>query len=903
MARLSESNLYPYWGKASRDRESRPGEARRHPLVAHCLDVGAVARVLVNAKSRLVGHWAAQCGLPPDDFSRLIVFAAIAHDCGKLGVRFQGLCPDLMPPGLQKRRGKGMRHDAIGTAVWQQCARDVVVDAGTIFSNIDAVNRTNCLRLLDLLMSATICHHGKPTSCNRDSWARETYPGDPVRDRAIELFDIAARCAGLPVEMPTEPSAVRKGWQQSSWWISGLAVLADWIGSNQEYFPYFDHPMDAETYWRERALPLAQAAVEKSGVLEFHGTTLHLFNDLFPDISPRPLQVLAENLPLSGDPECLILEDVPGTGKTEAALLLAARYLAEGQGEGIYFALPTMATANAMYDRVAGCYQRLGVSSLSLAHSASRLNDGYMRSSTDVADADSAASCTSWIAQSNKRALLAPISVGTIDQVLLSVLPNRHQNLRLSGLADKILIVDEVHACDEYVLKLLRELLTRHAASGGSAILLSATLPRQTRQALASAWFEGTPSADSIESPNHVESAYPLLTQLSAKGFREIPTDCPAEQHRSLPVSMIASEDGVLDALIAHANAGGCAAWVRNTVGDAIRAWNQLAARIPADHRPILFHARFALGDRLARETEVLKKFGKESTERERSGRILIATQVIEQSLDLDFDLLASDLAPIDLMIQRAGRCRRHSRDARGNPSLQESRRDGRLLLVSPDPDDQEAFAAFLRSEGKGSAAVYPHHHHLWRTARLLARRGRIAVPEDARSLVEAVYDEDLAEETPAILQRAADRASGEDAAMRCLAANNTLRFKTGYVESSAVAWGDDEYTPTRLGEPTTRLRLARWESGFLRPWLSDADHPWELSEVSVRSFLVGDLVLGDDALRTAVDSHIKEHGELRGGKLLPLSPAGDDWCAHMTTRDSSTKRFIYNSERGLTWE
>jgi CRISPR-associated endonuclease/helicase Cas3 len=839
--------------------------------------------------------------------SNLIVFAAIIHDCGKLCVRFQGLRPDLMPHGLRRLRGVGKRHDALGTALWDQYVREALLGLTPVFLGTQIGD--NHLRLLDSLVTAAVCHHGVPRFCNSATWAKETYGGDPVADRALELFEIAAKCAGLPVEAPEDAASVREGWQEASWWISGLIVLADWIGSSRDYFPYFDEPIDARTYWDEKALPQSAKALATAGVLAGKFAPVHHLQQLFPDLvgKARPLQERAEELPLTGKPECLILEDVPGTGKTEAALLLAARLLYSGQGEGIYFALPTMATANAMYGRLEASYRCLfggaDVPSLSLAHGASRLNEGFVHSVTDVSTDDSGASCTRWLADSNKRALLAPVAVGTIDQALLAVLPNRHQNLRLSALADKILIVDEVHACDDYVLSLLHTLLARHATDGGSAILLSATLPQKTRQDLVRAWCEG---ASGGEAPILENTAYPLLTQCSSEGYREIPTDCPEEFRRKLPVSLIASQDTIVDALLEEATEGGCAAWIRNTVRDAIEAYEALRKRLPLDRPPILFHARFALGDRLEREKEVLEAFGRQSGAAERSGRVLVATQVVEQSLDLDFDLLASDLAPIDLLIQRAGRCHRHRRDVHGNVSDREQRRPGRLLLLTPDPDDLEAFSEFLKGEGRGLAAVYPHHHHLWRGARLLKARGHMAVPDEARSLVEAVYDENIAEPTPESLQRAADQAAGGDAAMRCLASNNTVRFRSGYSPKSAPAWGDDEYTPTRLGEPTTRLRLARWDAGALRPWSQNESNAWELSEVAVRSVLCGEAIVHDDALRNACEAHIQERGgRLHGRRLLPLilDKNTDRWQSPVSASDGTPRLFTYDVNKGLMWD
>jgi len=225
-------SLHQYWGKASREFDARPGGSSRHPLIAHCLDVGAVANVLLRYKRRMTAHWSNQCGITEDEFSRLVVFAAIVHDCGKLGVRFQAMRPDLMPRDLRVRRGKGERHDALGIAIWNLHVRERALDDVRVFSGVRAENRDDYENLLDSVVTAAICHHGKPVFCNRYSWERETYRGDPVGLRAFELFEIAARCSGLPINAPEHPEFLLKSWELASWWISGLVVLADWIGSN-----------------------------------------------------------------------------------------------------------------------------------------------------------------------------------------------------------------------------------------------------------------------------------------------------------------------------------------------------------------------------------------------------------------------------------------------------------------------------------------------------------------------------------------------------------------------------------------------------------------------------------------------------------------------------------------------
>jgi CRISPR-associated endonuclease/helicase Cas3 len=249
-----------------------------------------------------------------------------------------------------------------------------------------------------------------------------------------------------------------------SWQLAGIAVMADWLGSNQEHFKYYSKPEELVVYWHKHALPSAKKAIQsmpaKPKTSQFQG-----LSNLFPFIKePTPLQEYAINEPLNDKPQLFILEDVTGAGKTEAALILTHRLLSAGLADGLYVALPTMATANAMYQRLGKVYRRFYESSdlpsLILAHGARELSMNYTNGYNEREQELSAtAYCHAWLADSRKKALLADVGVGTLDQALLAVLPARHQSLRLLGLGRKVLLVDEVHAYDSYMQKLLDALL------------------------------------------------------------------------------------------------------------------------------------------------------------------------------------------------------------------------------------------------------------------------------------------------------------------------------------------------------------------------------------------------------------------------------------------------------------
>lgn len=295
---------------------------------------------------------------------------------------------------------------------------------------------------------------------------------------------------------------------------------------------------------------------------------------------------------------------------------------------------------------------------------------------------------------------------------------------------------------------------------------------------------------------------------------------------RRVRVERVADAATAITAITTAAASGAAVAWIRNAVDDAIEARAALAA---AGVEAMLFHARFAMGDRQDIEAEVLDRFGRWSSPEQRRGRVLVAMQVIEQSLDLDFDLVVTDLAPADLVIQRAGRLWRHDRGARPVAGP-------RLLLLSPKPVDNPP-ADWLGPELRRTGFVYADHALLWRSARALLGAGVIETPAGVRALVEHAYDRDAEGAVPPGLVRAAIRAEGEDLAAAAVAYQNVLRIEEPY-ERRAGSWEPDVRTPTRLGDAQITFRLAQMDNGVVVPWYPHEEtwRAWALSEVSVRA-------------------------------------------------------------------
>lgn len=692
-------------------------------------------------------------------------------------------------------------------------------------------------------------------------------------------------------------------FKRSSWLLAGLAILSDWIGSNSEYFPLNSKPIPLEDYWNKIALPKAEKAITKAGVLPSGISPKTGMKTLFPKIkTPSPLQSHVSTCELVDGAQLFILEEVTGSGKTEAALSLAHRLMKKGLADGIFVALPTMATANAMYERLVEAYRLMfaaeATPSLVLAHSARHLSDTFRHSigmehphgdRVYARDEEAAsAQCTEWLADNRKKALLADVGVGTIDQGLMAVLTSKHQSLRLLGLSRSVLIVDEVHAYDPYMHTLLCTLLRFHAALGGSAILLSATLPIKHRQELVNSFSQG------LERKSHKlnDNSYPLITHSTADNISEIPLKTRESTQRKVAVEFFDDISDVEKSLVNAAENGGCACWIRNTVDDAVDAYNSLSSKLGSEN-VLLFHARFAMGDRLKIEKKVLDKFDKESKDAIRKGQILVATQVVEQSLDLDFDYMLSDLAPMDLMIQRAGRLHRHSRKERSRTPI--------LGIFAPsltdNPDEDWYKDVFSKA-----AFVYPSHGQLWLTARLLSERGQLVMPGDARDFIEGVFGSDARNDVPEALRNRDDEAEGENMAAISMAKLNRLLPVKGY-GATVSQWLDDTKTPTRMGDLTTNVRLARWDGDTVIPWVENEKYAWDLSQVSISQRKIKDMVQYDGALKAGLEKAMESMPDKgKWAVIIPLSRAdGDLWQGDAINERGEGIQVIYNSITGLS--
>lgn len=801
---MNPEPYWRYWGKAD------PAIGGHHLAVFHCLDVAAVAEVMLGRNGVLRRRLSRWLSLPEHTIPATLAAVCALHDVGKFDVRFQRKAPDVADALWPATRAVASGEYDHGGWGFQQLL-DLRDDEPELLAS--SVGET----AMPLLRG--VCgHHG--------ALPGKDAPPDPtrLRTKAFRADDIAARrawilaCvllfrahhgAALPLAHEPGPAAVEL--------VAGLCSVADWIGSQVEHegracFTYHGTPEPLEDYYL-RARSTACRVLDDLPLAATLADDLR-FETLFGFEAPRGVQVVTEALDIADGPSLTIVEDRMGAGKTEAALGLVARMIAAGQATGVYVALPTMATSNGIFSRIESFATRLfrGTVNLRLAHGRARDFDPFVRltkralrgragASDDEREAEVV--CARWFL-SRKRALLGPVGVGTVDQAMQAAIKLRHHFVRLYGLAQSVVVIDEVHAYDAYMEVILERLVEWLGALEAPVVLLSATLPETRKAMLCAAYARGAGWA--AEAPWRASTDYPLVTRIDARGVvLRAPEEVEADRH--VTIERIESDDPVgvvLRDLEAAVTRGALVCWIRNTVAEAQAAFDAVSEGVPA----LLFHARMRPTDRECVEAEVLANFGKKGARRP---TLLIATQVVEQSLDIDFDLLVTDLCPIDLALQRAGRLWRHERPDRVARSRIEK---PSLRVVAPTAERREAL------KFGPSAWVYdPVTLNLaWDS---LAARESVALPSEIRGLVEDSYDpvrrRRRVDEAPnAVALRAAQEKLEEElAARRRNAARVCIPAVARAGESLLGLHHDDEDSVralTRDGE-SRQFLLVHWEA------------------------------------------------------------------------------------------
>lgn len=691
------------------------------PLWMHARDTAGILRHLAQSwLPQAVRH---TLGLEEELLYKLVTFLGMSHDEGKMTVAFQSniLCQ------LPEARERLQAHLSLPDTFLNRSATPHAMASEVILLEL------GCPHGVASIVGA---HHGKPQQDGINDFINEQLENHPENywghgQEAIwramwqEMLDSALQESGFSdvTELPdlTIPAELL---------LTGLLTMADWIASNTTYFPLIpveetgretDYPARVERAWERLNLTAPWES-------PYNSMDAGAFRQQFgfpPNSLQQAVLETADNISVPG---LLIIEAQMGVGKTEAALAAAEVFANRCQAGGLFFGLPTQATANGIFDRLrdwAETQSEEMVHSIRLAHGMAELNEEYRqlfpgRAVTEEDadrenDPESGVLVHRWF-QGNRQALLADFVIGTVDQLLMAALKQKHLMLRQLGLAGKVVVVDECHAYDTYMNCYLDRALTWLGRYQVPVILLSATLPARRRAELVNAYLGG----QAAEGGWQTSRGYPLLTWTDGGQVcqRTVPL---MEAGRTVQVTPL-TEDRLPALLREKLAQDGCAGVIVNTVRKAQAVAAQLRQALP-EYEVLLFHAQFLMPDRAEKERTLLRRLGKHSTRAERDRLIVVGTQVMEQSLDIDFDFLVTELCPMDLLLQRIGRLHRRV-----------DRTDRPLLL-------QTAQCAVLdtgdESFDTGSKAVYGEWL-LWRTRQLLPQT--VVLPQDIPQLVQDTY-------------------------------------------------------------------------------------------------------------------------------------------------------------------
>ena len=728
------------------------------PVYQHLADTAAVATLLWDgwlppSVKQIIAE-----GVGTSENARdLAVWLAGMHDLGKVSPAFavqvgalatsmqaQGLTIPRSIEGTEERRIA--RHEIVSHLV--------VSDWLQRHHGYDEA-------LAKKLGSVLAAHHGRPpgpVAVQRTAEDARLSGDGPWAQTRLEILE------AMTAELASDPRRWRASTlgQPALALLSAFAIVADWIASSSHFplVPPGTQPTEsaadrAERAWRELGFPAPWAARPPAD-------DRTLFRSRFGiDGEPRPVQNELMHLAREIEaPTLMILEADTGIGKTEAALGAAEILCARFGRSGIFFGLPTQATADGAFARLLAWAERLELDeplTVFLAHGKARLNEqnaelrrtAFRGLAVDDPREDHLVTAHAWLADA-KRGPLSSLVVGTIDQALFGALRSRHVALRHLALAGKVVVLDEVHAYDAFMNQYLERILHWLGAYGVPVIMLSATLPAERRKSFVRAYESGRPrplvrrsrserraaASSGAASPSPADTldgdiGYPSIVVARPPASPLIVRPLQGGRERTIRLDHIDDDPSALRALLAEAlSDGGCAVVIRNTV----RRVQETAADLRelfGEDAVTVAHSRFLGVDRAARDRQLLDLFGPHG--RRPSLHVVVASQVVEQSLDIDFDLMVSDIAPVDLLLQRAGRLHRHPRPDRP-PRLREPR-----LVLAGAAWQEDPPKTYRDNERVYDRSV------LLRTLAVLAERTALSLPADIPALVQKVYEEPAA--------------------------------------------------------------------------------------------------------------------------------------------------------------
>lgn len=900
-------------------KKSKTGDLLWLPLSMHLADSAAIAKKLWNRwLSDGVKHTINAGISAQSDAEQLFVFLAAAHDIGKATPVFQAKNAVFPGGDLDER----IKEKLITAGLTVNPSSDFAYASKTPHALATQIllKHAGCDTRISVILGA---HHGKPpgyeilNDCDICVYPENYYLGKAGKQSwtAVqkELIDYALDLAGFStiMEIPKPNMAAQA-------LLSGLVIMTDWIASNEWIFPYYspedDPALDnmqtrVQTAWKR--LDFLSPWSAGNGWMG-----ADLFQKRFAFKSNALQDTVVQVAGKVESPGILVLEAPMGSGKTEAALVAAEIFADKAKRTGVLFALPTQATSDGIFARILDWVSKLdedGPHSIKLAHGKAQFNKDFqslkfLDGSTNIGEDDmgNAAIVHAWF-EGQKKALLADFVVGTIDQILLAALKQKHVMLRHLGLANKVVIIDECHAYDAYMSRYLDMALRWLGAYHVPVIVLSATLPAQKRQMVIDAYLNtgsstGRSTCKLNQPPQWISCReYPMITW----------TDGDTVKQRSAPVDGAPREVcldslvdcALLDRLYDLLSDGGCAGVIVNTVKRAQELARALRDRFGSETVRLL-HSQFLAPDRTKLEWELLDELGKPASGRQRPAkRIVVGTQVLEQSLDIDFDLLVTDICPMDLLLQRIGRLHRHER------TRPDKLRKAHCLITGLDGDEFES----------GAKEIYGEYL-LLRTKALLPQR--LILPHDIPNLVQDVYDDgkSLTPE-PAGYQQAKEKWTKIISDKEKRACDFRISQPWMNPKETLVGWLDTDVSDknseaaVRETDESIEVLLVQQRAGrlYLLPWMEDdrelptnqmlederakslACQRIRLPRVLCTPWTIGKTIEELEGLNAVRLYHWQQSPWLNGELVLILDETGAaSICGY---------RLVYNKEEGLLYE
>ena len=793
---MTSRKTYAAWGK--RDKH----DGMIHLLVNHCMDVAAVFARLMELpviRSRL--ETTADVTLTDTLCQRLSALVFL-HDIGKLHPGFQakGWASELYN---KNRRGHSKEGWEFLKLAWKYSDHPFHMTMQLVERWGDATGP---------LLAAVFAHHGRrvehPNGPMLKDWDSPSLEHYDWQGEARNIDMALRRWFTQAFEYVDEPLPESPQFHHE---VAGLITLADWIGSDTRFFP-FDATYDlgynsiAHSAAKEalEAIHLDLAHVTEQAVPSFAKLTNHP--------TPNPAQAVLGSV--GTESQLVILEAETGSGKTEAALWRFVQLFIAGKVSSLYFAVPTRAAARQLHSRVVKAISR--AFGPDLADSVVLAIPGMLKAGDSIGkrlpewavlwDDDSKSTHRRWAAESATRFLASFIAVGTVDQAMLAGLQVKHAHLRGSVLSRSLLVIDEVHASDTYMSEILKQLLDGHLATGGYAMLMSATLSARARVHWTGEMLPEFTAACS--------TPYPAVWVKNEKS----PRVADARRSKLVQIEAVPTMDPVETAnrAITIAKKDARVLLIRNTVTKAVETWHAIkeagegSLLMQVGQGPALHHGRFAAEDRTALDLEVEAMLTKD-TARERRGCIVIGTQTLEQSLDIDADFLITDLCPMDVLLQRIGRLHRH------NLPRPKGFETARAIVLMPEngldhlaePNFENGLGGWMEADGWFNG-IYRDIVGLELTRRSIEEDPLWRIPDMNRDLVEGTTHYDcltkLIKEKGNTWDSYYQLHGGTEAAAKMVAKLNCLDREEPF--DNVQFPRDDESIMTHLGEEGTILPL-----------------------------------------------------------------------------------------------